>query len=95
MRHLPARPRDGGPATSNMGGSLIAFSPPGSGEIVDGWPVELPARTHALDLSVDVDGRLVARGYVCGAEGCGSEGTVETTLIYAPDGTLLEQAPSG
>jgi hypothetical protein len=70
------------------GGSIVALDP--DGRVVDGWPVQLAPRTHALDLSVDVEDRLVAGAYVCGTASCG-EGGVETALIFAPDGTLPEQ----
>jgi hypothetical protein len=78
------------PDSPNMGGALIAYEPDGS--IVDGWPIDLAQRTHVLSLSVDVEDRLVARGYVCSVGSCG-EGAVETTLIYASDGELIEQRP--
>ncbi len=77
------------PDSADPGGALIAFD--ADAEIVGGWPVDLGPRTHVLDLSEDIDGRLVAHGYVCGQGYCSGEGTVATTLIFAPDGKLLEQ----
>lgn len=74
---------------TEIGGSLIAFD--ADGDKVDGWPVELPQWTHVFDLSVDVEDRLVARGYVCSQGDCGSEGAVRTTMIFAPAGELLDQ----
>ncbi len=78
------------PETTDMGGALVAFDRDGA--IVDGWPIDLAPRTHLLDLSVDVEDRLVARGYVCGDGFCGEEATtVATTFRFAPDGELIEQ----
>ncbi len=72
-----------------MGGAVVAFD--ADGAIVDGWPIDLPERTHVLDLSVDLDDRLVARGYLCDNESCASDSTRATTLTFASDGTLIEQ----
>lgn len=74
---------------SNLGGALVAFDPDGA--IVDGWPIDLPERIHLLDLSVDPDERLVARGYLCESWFCDGDATRPTTFIFAPDGTLIEQ----
>ena len=76
-------------AMGGMGGALVAFD--ADGAIVDGWPVDLPERTHVLDLSLDLGDRLVARGYLCHNESCASDNTRATTFTFAPDGTLLEQ----
>ena len=78
----------GDPNAANMGGALIAYQPDGS--VVDGWPVDLAERTHVLGLSVDVEDRIIASGVVCGVESCGVE-AVQTTLIFAPDGALIDQ----
>ena len=77
------------PDTTNMGGALVALDVDGG--IIDGWPVDLAERTHIFDLSVDVEDRLVAHGIVCAGDLCADPATVETTLIFAPDGTLIEQ----
>ena len=80
-----ASPR--GDDATDQGGAIIALDP--DGRVVDGWPVQLAPRTHALELSVDVEDRLVAKAFVCGQPSCG-EGGVETTLVFAPDGTPVE-----
>ncbi len=77
------------PDTTNMGGAIVALDV--DGNVVAGWPVDLAPRIHIRDLSVDVEDRLVARGFVCAVDECFGEGLVETTLVFAPDGTLLEQ----
>jgi hypothetical protein len=77
------------PDRVELGGSIVAFDV--DGEVVQGWPVDLGARTRAFDLAVDVNERLVAKGIVCAPGECASEGTVSTTMIFAPDGELLEQ----
>lgn len=77
------------PDTTNMGGAVVGIDV--DGVIVDGWPVDLAPRTHMFDLSVDVNDRLVAHGVVCEVDYCGGDGTVPTTLTFAPDGELLEQ----
>jgi hypothetical protein len=73
---------------TEAGGALIAFDPVGA--IVDGWPVDLDPRTHLLDLSVDREDRVVARGYVCGETSC-SEAATPTTMVFGRDGKLIEQ----
>ncbi len=80
--------RDGTPM-GGMGGGLVAFDRDGA--IVDGWPIDLPERTHVLNLAVEPDDRLVARGYACDNEHCDGETTRPTTFTFAPDGTLIEQ----
>jgi hypothetical protein len=77
------------PEEPGSAGALVAIG--ADGAIVDGWPVDLALRTRVLDLSVDGDGRLVARGVVCGADYCGSDDTVSTILIFSPDGELLDR----
>ena len=77
------------PDRADLGGSIVAFDV--DGDVVHGWPVDLGARTHVFDLSVDINDRLVAEGVICGPDECASEATVSTTLIFAPDGTLLER----
>jgi hypothetical protein len=77
------------PETTNMGGALVAYDPDGA--TVDGWPIDLEARTHVLDVSVDLEDRLVAHGFVCAPDYCGGDATVATTFIFAPDGELLER----
>src|SRR3990172_8522626 len=77
------------PDTTDMGGALVAFDP--DGRVVDGWPVDLAPRTHVLDLAVDGDGRLIARGVVCDEGYFGGEGTAPTILVFAPNGELLDQ----
>ena len=81
------------PDTTEMGGALVAFDP--GGRIVDGWPVDLALRTHVLDLAVDGDRRLIARGVVCDEGYCGGEGTAPTILVFAPNGELLDQQIEG
>jgi hypothetical protein len=81
-------PEHANPDNTTMGGALVALDV--DGRMVDGWPVDLPPRTHVLGLSVDVNDLLVADGVVCGVDSCG-EGMVSTTLIFATDGKLLEQ----
>lgn len=76
-------------AMGGMGGALVAFD--ADGAIVDGWPIDLPERTHVLDLSVGPDDRLVARGYLCESEFCDGESTRPTTFTFAADGELIEQ----
>jgi hypothetical protein len=77
------------PDSTNMGGALVAYGLDGA--IVDGWPIDLDARTHVLDVSVDPQDRLVARGVVCAPDYCGGDATVATTFVFAPDGELLER----
>jgi hypothetical protein len=77
------------PDTTNMGGAIVALDV--DGDVVAGWPVDLAPRIHVRDLSVDVEDRLVARGFVCAVDECFGEGLVATTMIFAPDGELLEQ----
>ena len=77
------------PDSTDMGGALVAFD--ADGAIVDGWPIDLAPRTHLLDLSVDAEDRLIARGYVCDQGFCGGEATKPTTVTFASDGELVEQ----
>jgi hypothetical protein len=77
------------PDNSTMGGAIVALDV--DGRVVAGWPVDLAPRTHAVGLSVDVNDRLVADGVVCGVDYCGGDGTVSTTLVFAPDGQMVEQ----
>lgn len=85
----PAFGPDGTVYVSLAGGAITAIDV--AGDVVSGWPVDLGARTHATDLQVDGDGRLIATGIVCGSGGCG-ESSRPTTLVFAPDGELLDQA---
>lgn len=75
-------------SVAGQGGALVALDP--DGRIVDGWPVELAPRTHVVGLAVDDNDQLVAHGVVCSVDYCGGEGTVSTTLVFDPDGELLQ-----
>ena len=86
---LHSRDLGNGDPDSTRGGALVALDVDGG--VIDGWPVELPPRTHVVGLSIDGSDRLVAEGVVCGVDYCGGDGTVSTTLIFAANGELLEQ----
>jgi hypothetical protein len=77
------------PDTTDVGGALAAYDP--AGRIIRGWPVDLAARTHVLNLNASAGDRLVARGYICPEGQCGGDGTVATVLVFSPDGKLLDQ----
>lgn len=80
--------QDGGPVDTEAGGSIVAIQ--SDGDIAPGWPVQLAHRTHVLDLSVEADGTVIARGVICAPAGC-EEGTETTILTFASGGTLLHQ----
>ena len=77
----------------DAGGSIVAIDR--EGRIVDGWPVDLGPRTHLIDLAVDAVGRLVGRGVVCAQDYCGADEGVAITLIFAPDGRIVDRQPEG
>jgi hypothetical protein len=74
--------------TSDPGGSILAVGPDGG--IVDGWPVPLGARVHALTLSLALDGQLIVDAVRCSRDGCGEgyEENEQLTIVIEPDGSV-------
>jgi hypothetical protein len=76
---------------SDAPGSIIAIA--ADGTVVDGWPVTLPERTHALDLSIEagpLGGPLIASGVQCDPAGCGGDLTKSVAFVITRDGRFEE-----
>lgn len=75
-------------AADDPGGSILAIG--ADGTVVDGWPVALGPRVHALHLQLSLDGQLLVDAVRCVPTGCG-EGPNETVSIaIEPDGSILD-----
>ena len=77
--------------TSPAGGRIAAFGP--TGAMVEGWPVQLPERTHATRIGWSSEGPIIAEVVVCAPSGC-SETERRELLWYALDGRWLEDLTS-
>jgi hypothetical protein len=74
------------------GGRITAVGP--TGERVQGWPVQLPERTHATHIGWSSEGPVIARVVVCAPGGC-EDVEREELLWYGLDGEWLEDMPRG
>ena len=63
-------------------------------QLVEGWPVQLPERTHAMHIGWSSEGPVVARVVVCAPSGC-ADFEREELLWYGLDGEWLEDMPRG
>ena len=76
--------------SGTAGGRITAFGE--DGRLVEGWPVQLPDRTHAIDIGWNSEGAILARAVVCGPGGCGDIED-EGWLWYALDGDWVKDMP--
>ena len=83
-------PRSGVSETDPTGGRIEAYGP--DGQLVAGWPVQLPERTHAMRIGWSTEGAVIASVVVCGTSGCGSDDEYEEHW-YGMDGRLIAIHP--